>query len=149
MKKLNLPEFSYKLKKQGERFYIYDPIRRKYLLLSPEEWVRQHLLNYLMEHLGYPRGLITTETGLKYNGMLRRSDLLVHSQEGQPYLLAECKAPEVPLTNDVFRQISMYNQTLRAEVLLVSNGLQHFCCKLNPETNKWQFLPEIPAWKVY
>ncbi|MBW3545214.1 MAG: type I restriction enzyme HsdR N-terminal domain-containing protein [Bacteroidetes bacterium] len=146
MKKLNLPAFEYKLKKQGERLYIFDPVRRKYLLLTPEEWVRQHLLHYLLNDLGYPRGLLTTETGLRYNGMQRRSDLLVRDLQGQPYLLAECKAPEVPLTNEVFRQISVYNQTLQAPLLLVSNGMQHFCCKFNPELGKWDFLPEIPAW---
>lgn len=148
MKKLNLPAFDYKLKEQDKRLYIFDPVRRKYLILTPEEWVRQHLLHYLTEHLGYPRGLLTTETGLRYNGMQRRSDLLVRDVQGQAYLLAECKAPEVGLTNDVFRQISVYNQTLRAPLLLVSNGLQHFCCKFNGDLNKWEFLPQIPAWQV-
>lgn len=146
MKKLNLPAFDYKLKKQGERLYIFDPVRRKYLVLTPEEWVRQHLLHYLVAHLGYPKGLLTTETGLLYNGMQRRSDLLIRDVQGHPYLLAECKAPEVPLTNEVFRQISIYNQTLQASLLLVSNGMQHFCCKFNPQSNSWEFLPEIPSW---
>jgi hypothetical protein len=146
MKKLNLPAYDYKLKKQGERFYIFDPIRRKYLLLTPEEWVRQHLLHYLMEQLGYPRGLITTETGLRYNGMQRRSDLLVRDVQGHPYLLAECKAPEVALSEAVFRQVSAYNHILKAPLLLISNGLQHFCCRFEPEVGKWHFLPEIPPW---
>lgn len=146
MKKLNLPAFDYKLKNQAERLYIFDPIRRKYLVLTPEEWVRQHLLNYLTQHLGYPKGLVTTETGLRYNGMQRRSDLLVRDTQGQPYLLAECKAPEITLTNEVFRQISTYNQVLQARLLLVSNGLQHFCCKFNADLQKWEFLPQIPAW---
>lgn len=146
MKKLNLPAFDYKLKKQDDRLFIFDPIRRKYLVLTPEEWVRQHLLHYLVAYLGYPKGLLTTETGLKYNGMQRRSDLLVRDTQGRPYLLAECKAPEVPLSNEVFRQISVYNQTLQAPLLLVSNGMQHFCCKFNQGNNTWEFLPEIPNW---
>lgn len=146
MKKLNLPAFDYKVKKQGNRLYIFDPIRRKYLVLTPEEWVRQHLVNYLLCYLGYPKGLLTTETGLLYNGMQRRSDLLVRNKSGNPHLLAECKAPDVPINQQVFRQISAYNQTLQAPLLLLTNGLQHFCCVLEPESNNWRFLPQIPPW---
>lgn len=143
---LNLPAFDYKIKKQQDKLYIYDQIRRKYLLLTPEEWVRQHFVHFLCQELKYPKGLITTESGLKYNQLQRRTDIVVFNRQGQPQMIVECKAPEVSISQQVFNQIAVYNKILKANLLVVSNGLQHYCCQLDPVSGKWNFLPAIPAF---
>ncbi len=148
MIQLNLPAFDFKVKKQKEKLYIYDQIRRKYLLLTPEEWVRQHFVHYLCHELKYPRGLITTESGLKYNGMQRRTDIVVFNRQGNPYMIVECKAPGVSVSQQVFNQVAVYNKILKANLLVVSNGLQHFCCNYNETASQWDFLPEIPACSI-
>lgn len=144
MIQLNLPTFDFKVKKQKDKLYIYDQIRRKYLLLTPEEWVRQHFVHYLSQELKYPKGLITTESGLKYNGLQRRTDIVVFNRQGTPHLIVECKAPAVTISQQVFNQVAVYNKILKANLLVVSNGLQHFCCQYQVGTGSWQFLPGIP-----
>lgn len=146
MIQLNLPAFDYKIKKQQDKLYIYDQIRKKYLLLTPEEWVRQHFVHYLAHELKYPRGLITTEAGLKYNQLQRRTDIVVFDRRAKPYLIVECKAPGVSLSQKAFNQIAVYNKVLGANLLVVSNGLEHYCCRLNEETDSWEFLPGIPPF---
>lgn len=142
---LNLPAFDFKVKKQQDKLYIYDSIRKKYLLLTPEEWVRQHFVHFLVQELHYPRGLITTESGLKYNRQQRRTDIVVFNRQGNPHMIVECKAPAVSINQQAFNQVSVYNKVLKANLLVVSNGLQHYCCKLSEEEGKWAFLQEIPA----
>ena len=144
MIQLNLPTFDFKVKKQKDKLYIYDQIRRKYLLLTPEEWVRQHFIHYLCHELKYPKGLMTTESGLKYNGLQRRTDIVVFNRQGAPHLIVECKAPGVTITQHVFNQVAVYNKILKANLLVVSNGLQHFCCKYQEDNSHWEFLPGIP-----
>ncbi len=144
MIQLNLPAFEYKVKKQADKLYIYDAIRRKYLQLTPEEWVRQHFIHYLMGHLNYPRGLITTESGLKYNKLQRRTDIVVFNREARPYMIVECKAPTVPINQQVFNQIAVYNKVLQAQLLVVTNGLQHYCCAFHAQSQQWEFLPQVP-----
>lgn len=144
MIQLNLPAFAYKVKKQADKLYIYDSIRRKYLQLTPEEWVRQHFTHYLIDHLKYPRGLITTESGLKYNQLLRRTDIVVFDREARPFMIVECKAPTVTINQQVFNQISVYNKVLEAQLLVVSNGLHHYCCRFQAQSQRWEFLPQIP-----
>ena len=146
MIQLNLPAFEHKIKKEQDKLYIYDPIRRKYLLLSPEEWVRQHFVHYLIQELNYPRGLITTEAGLKYNQLQRRTDIVVFDRQGNPYLIVECKAPQVAISQKAFNQVAVYNKILKANLLVVSNGLQHYCCKFSKASEKWEFLPSIPPY---
>lgn len=148
MIQLNLPEFAYKVKKQADKPYIYDSIRRKYLLLTPEEWVRQHFTHYLIDHLNYPRGLITTESGLKYNKLQRRTDIVVFDRQAAPYMIVECKAPSVAINQQVFNQIAVYNKVLQARLLVVSNGLQHYCCRFQAAEQRWEFLPQIPACSI-
>ena len=145
MIQLNLPAFEHKIKKEQEKLYIYDSIRRKYLLLTPEEWVRQHFLHYLISELHYPKGLITTESGLKYHHLQRRTDIVVFDRQAKPYMIVECKAPSVKINQQVFNQIATYNKVLQANLLVISNGLQHFCCRLKTENQKWEFLPQIPS----
>lgn len=146
MIQLNLPAFEHKIKKQEDKLYIYDTIRRKYLLLTPEEWVRQHFIHYLSESLQYPRGLITTESGLKYNKLQRRTDIVVFDRKGKPFMIVECKAPTVAISQQVFNQVAVYNKVLKANLLVVSNGLQHYCCRLNLASGQWEFLPSIPPF---
>ena len=142
---LNLPAYNPTIKNQNGVFYVFDPVRRKYIQLSPEEWVRQHLINYLAQHLGYPIGLMQVEKGLKYNNLIRRSDLLIYNASNQsPLLLAECKAPEVALTEAVVQQIASYNYTVKAPILLITNGLQLICCSL--QQGKLSMLKQVPAY---
>lgn len=148
MIQLNLPAFEYKVKKQADKLYIYDTIRRKYLQLTPEEWVRQHFIHYLTGHLHYPRTLITTESGLKYNRLQRRTDIVVFDRQAAPYMIVECKAPTVSINQQVFNQIAVYNKVLQAQLLVVSNGLQHYCCRFQPEDQRWEFLPRVPSWTM-
>jgi hypothetical protein len=145
MIQLNLPAFRYKVKKQADKLYIYDAIRRKYLQLTPEEWVRQHFIHYLIDHLKYPRGLITTESGLKYNQLQRRTDIVVFNREARPFMIVECKAPTVAINQQVFNQIAVYNKVLEAQLLVVSNGVHHYCCRFQPQSQRWEFLPQIPG----
>jgi hypothetical protein len=116
------------------------------LILTPEEWVRQHLVHFLIQEKQFPKSLIQLEGGLKYNGLQKRSDILIYNQQGEKLLLAECKAPSVKITQDVFDQIARYNFVHRVQWLLVSNGMEHYCCKLDWEKESYQFLPELPLF---
>ena len=126
MQNLNLPTFDCKISEIDGKPHIFDVVRRKHLLITPEEWVRQHLLHWLMNEHAYPRTLIKIEGGLRYNKLAKRSDLIVYDHSGQPFLLVECKAPHIPLSEAVFAQAARYNATIKARYLLISNGLEHF-----------------------
>jgi type I site-specific restriction endonuclease len=123
---------------------IFDPMRRKFVRLTAEEWVRQHFLNYLTGHKGYPSSLIAVEASLAYNRLVKRSDILVHGPNGKPLLVVECKAPEVELTQAVFDQVALYNMSLMVGYVVVTNGLEHFACRINHENHNYSFLEEIP-----
>ena len=124
---------------------VFDPIRKKRIVLTPEETVRQNLIKYLTTQKGYPQSLISVEAPLKYAGACKRSDLLVYNNAGQPLMLIECKAPEVALTNKVFEQIAIYNLAIKAPYLLITNGVQTFCMKAN--TSPPHFLKELPEYE--
>lgn len=126
MQNLNLPTFDCKISEIDGKPHIFDVVRRKHLLITPEEWVRQHLLHWLMNEHAYPRTLIKIEGGLRYNKLAKRSDLIVYDHSGQPFLLVECKAPHIPLSEAVFAQAARYNAIIKARYLLISNGLEHF-----------------------
>ena len=143
---LNLPVYPLRLKDEAGLRWVFDEVRKKFLVLTPEEWVRQHLVHFLIQQKQFPKSLIQLEGGLKYNGLQKRSDILVFNQLGEKILLVECKAPSVKITQDVFDQIARYNFVHRVQWLLVSNGLEHFCCKLDWETESYQFLPELPLF---
>lgn len=143
---LNLPVYPLKLKDEAGQRFVFDELRKKFLVLTPEEWVRQHLVHFLIREKQFPKTLIQLEGGLNYNGMQKRSDILVFNTRGEKILLAECKAPSVKITQDTFDQIARYNFVHRVPWLLVSNGLEHYCCKLNWETESYQFLPELPLF---
>ncbi len=143
---LNLPVYPLRLKDEAGQRFVFDKVRKKFLILTPEEWVRQHLVHFLIREKQFPKSLIQLEGGLKYNGLQKRSDILVYGQQGEKLLLAECKAPSVKITQEVFDQIARYNFVHRVQWLLVSNGLEHYCCKLDWEKESYQFLPELPLF---
>ena len=145
MDALNLPPFDYKITKSGANSLIFDIIRRKHVVLTPEEWVRQHVVHYLINTLAYPKSLLSVERGADYNKLQKRSDLCVYNTAGKPHLLVECKATHIPITQEVIKQVSIYNQTLQAPYLVITNGLQHFCWHVNFETRQFLPLQEIPV----
>lgn len=144
MESLNLPAFDYKLKQIDEKLYIFDILRRKYIRLTPEEWVRQHIINLLISHYQYPKALIRCEGGLTLNKLQKRTDLLTFDREGKPFLLVECKAPHIPLNQSVFDQLARYNHVHQAPFLVVTNGLMHYCCQIDFTTETLQFLDDFP-----
>ena len=144
---LNFPAIDARTKSDGKRMLIFDSIRKKYVALTPEEWVRQHLIHYLIVEKNYSASLISVETPLKYARLNKRSDVLVNDRNGQPLMLAECKAPEVPVTQKVFEQIAIYNLTIQAPCLMVTNGLQHYCISAATESSPACFLDEVPVYE--
>ena len=146
MLQLNLPIFEPKLKKTDDELYIFDQIRKKYLILTPEEWVRQNFLNYLIYHKGYPLSLMENEAIIKLNNMTRRCDTVVYNNKLKPLVIVEYKRPDVTIDQQVFDQIVRYNIVLRVDYLIVSNGLEHFCCKMDYETQKYSFLRVVPEY---
>lgn len=144
MQKLNLPSYSFTISEQETGSYIFDIIRKKYVKLDPEEWVRQHFIHYLIQELHYSKTLISCESGLKYNSLLKRSDILVYDQHLSPYLLVECKAPAVSLNQQTLIQASMYNKTIKAPHIAITNGLQHFAFKIDVESGKSEQLNSFP-----
>jgi len=149
VKELNLPAYSVKFK-SGEdgKALIFDEIRKKYIVLTPEEWVRQHFVNYLVTEKSYPRGLLAVEVMFKMNKLVRRADILVYNNKGKPILIVECKAPEVSISGAVFDQIVSYNLKFRLKYIVVTNGLQHYACAIDLETGKWSFLDAIPEYDL-
>jgi hypothetical protein len=143
---LNLPPFDCKIKQVEGKPYIFDSLRRKYVRLSPEEWVRQHIVNLLLTHYAYPKALIRAEGGLILNQTQKRTDVVVFDRQGQPFLVVECKAPHIPLTQSVFDQIARYNHVHKAPYLVISNGLTHYCCGIDHTTADIQFLDDFPAF---
>jgi type I site-specific restriction endonuclease len=123
-------------------------VRKKYVALTPEEWVRQHMINYLVHSKNTPSSLIRVESGLKVHKLFRRADIITYSNSGQPLMIIECKAPGVKISQDTFDQAAMYNITLKVPILVVSNGLTHYCCRIDFNTKKYTFLREIPDYNT-
>ena len=144
--KLNLPSADLKIKLVGESMQVFDQVRKKYFILTPEEWVRQNFIVYLNIHKGYPLGLMKVEKKLLYNGMLNRADIILYNTNGEPNMIVECKSPEVNVNQQTFNQVSRYNSQLKVKFLVVTNGLKHFCCKINYNFNKIEFLNKIPFY---
>ncbi|CAN5513640.1 type I restriction enzyme HsdR N-terminal domain-containing protein [soil metagenome] len=146
MLNLNLPSYDPKVRRRNNKIEIFDPIRKKYILLTPEEWVRQHFVNYLVRHMHYPRSLIRMESGLKYNSLQKRSDILVYNRLGIPFMLVECKAAEVKLNQKVVEQIAVYNHIISAPYMVITNGITHYCYKKNQEDRSFEHLRDLPAF---
>ena len=143
---LNLPEYPIKVKEEAGKKVVFDEIRRQYVALTPEEWVRQHFVHFLIEHKGYSKSLMGNEVMVNLNNQKKRCDTVIYNNRLEPLMIIEYKAPDVKITQAVFNQISKYNMVLRVKYLIVSNGLQHFCCELNYETLNYQFIKEIPLF---
>ena len=147
MQSLNLPTYPFKIREAGDHIQIFDPLRKKYLVLNPEEWVRQHFLQYLVNEKKYPASLIRIETGLKYNRLQKRADILIHDILGNPHLLVECKSPTTKISQDTFDQVARYNMTFKVKYLVITNGMNHFCCVMNYDDNSYRYLKEIPFFE--
>jgi len=147
MIKLNLPTYNFKLKSKENKTLIFDKLRKKYMVLTPEEWVRQHFIHFLTEEKNYPTSLIAIEKQLTINNLKKRSDILVFNTDGKPEIIVECKAPSIKITQDTFDQIARYNLKLKANFLIVTNGLEHFYCKMDYKNETYIFLKEIPYYK--
>jgi hypothetical protein len=143
--KLNLPVHEQRIKTEDGRRFVFCQVRKKYLVLTPEEWVRQNLVSYLNQDLSYPLSLMKIEREVKGGNRLKRADLIICNSNGEPQMLIECKAPTEKLSKKTFFQVGRYNRELNAPLLMISNGLQHFCCKLIE--NEFQFLEAIPLYK--
>ena len=146
MNELNLPPYPIKVKEEGGRRTIFDFLRRRYVALTPEEWVRQHFVHYLVEHKGYPRGLLANEMELRVGEKRLRCDTILYNKALAPQMIIEYKAPDIEITQRVFDQITAYNFLLRVDYLIVSNGLRHYCCHIDHEQRSYEFLKEIPPY---
>jgi|TARA_B110000495_G_scaffold22272_1_gene15763 predicted type IV restriction endonuclease len=143
--KLNLPKFNFKNRLVDNTIQIFDEVRKGYFKLTPEEWVRQHVINYLAVYKNYPISLMQVERLIKYNNLNTRADLIVNDRDFNPIVLVECKAPNITIGKDAFDQIAKYNFSLKAKYLFVTNGLKHYCCSINYANGKTKFLKDIPA----
>jgi hypothetical protein len=143
---LNLPTFEYKLKKADGKVWIFDVIRKKFVVLTPEEWVRQHFVNYLIQHLRYPKSLIKIEGGLTFNQLQKRSDIVVFDRFAKPWMVIECKAPTLRLSEETLHQAAAYNSKLKAMYLTVTNGMMSLCSLTDWNDNKTVLLEEMPSF---
>ena len=143
---LNLPKAPLKLSRKDEVVFVWCEIRKKKLQLTPEEWVRQHVIHFLIQENNVPLGVIASEQAIQVNRLLRRCDLVVYNQSGKPIILVECKAPEVILTEKVVYQIAQYNSKLNVDYLLITNGIEHYYCYINRQTNAIEYLENLPNW---
>ena len=148
MNELNLPPYDVKVRGTREKPEIFDFLRRRYVALTPEEWVRQHFTHWLVEHKGYPKGLLGNEIALKCGDKTLRCDSVLYDKDLQPRMIIEYKAPTVSLTQRVLNQISDYNLLLHVDYLVVSNGLQHICCRMDYVNRQYDFLQEVPDYNV-
>lgn len=145
---LNLPPYPFKLTDDNGKLSIFDELRKKQIILTPEEWVRQHFVQYLIKDKGYPKGLIKLEGGLKLNGLAKRTDIVVFNPAGERILLVECKAPSVTISQATFDQAARYNMVHKVALMAISNGLQHYYCSIDHQTESYRFLEELPVYKA-
>ncbi len=146
MKKLNFPTYNFRFKSSENKVSIFDSIRKKFVILQPEEWVRQHCIQFLMHDKGYPKSLINVEKELVINSLKKRYDIVVFNPDGSIHLIVECKAPKISIKQDTFDQIARYNLELNATYLMVTNGLNHYYCQIDFENKRYQFLNHIPDY---
>ncbi len=147
MQTLNLPTYNFKLKNSQNKTLIFDKLRKKYVVLTPEEWVRQHFVHFLIDQKRYPETLIAIEKQLTINNLKKRTDILIFNSDGKPEVIIECKAPSIKISQKTFDQIARYNLQLKAEFLIVTNGLTHFYCKMDFKNKTYIFLKNLPDYK--
>jgi type I site-specific restriction endonuclease len=146
MWQLNLPEYIFRIKKQNDKLLIFDTQRKRYVVLTPEEWVRQNFIKFLIDEKKYPAAFLAIEKQLNYNGMKKRCDAILYNQNAQPILIIEFKAPNVSITQATFDQVAVYNAKLKVDFFIISNGIEHFCCKVDTINAKYDFFSEIPNY---
>lgn len=146
MQALNLPPVQLKIQQQGDKDYVFDPLRKQYVRLSPEEYVRQSFVSFLIEYKDYPQGLLANEVSIALGPVTRRCDTVLYDPLLKPQMIIEYKAPNVPVGQSTFDQIARYNASLQVPWLIVSNGLQHYCCLINKEKGDYSFLKDIPPY---
>ena len=146
MQQLQFSTFQFRFKNSENKTAIFDVIRKKFIILTPEEWVRQHVIHFLIEEKKYPKSLINVEKVLQVNGLRKRYDVVVYLADGSIYVLIECKAPEIKISQATFDQIAQYNMTLQAQYLMVTNGLNHYFCQMDFLEEKYQFLRDLPDY---
>ncbi len=146
MKKLNLPHYTFKFKEAEGKTFIFDSFRKKYVVLTAEEWVRQNFLTYMSEEKGYKPSLIVVEASLKYNRLKKRCDALIYNTKGERIMIIECKSPEIALSQNVFDQAVRYNYPLKVIYIVITNGLTHYCCEIDYGSGQYRFLETIPRY---
>lgn len=147
MEPLNLPTYFFSIKEENGKKYIFDEIRRRFVSLTPEEWVRQHIIRFLTEVKHYPKQLLSIEKAFTRNRLSKRYDLLIYSRSGIPVMIVECKAPVVEISQKVFDQATRYNETYKAPYLLITNGKKHYCCRVDLVHKNYKFLNDIPVYE--
>jgi hypothetical protein len=148
MTALNLPFYQFKTKLIKDKTYIFDPIRKKYILLTPEEWVRQNFVNYLQNEKKYPQSRVINEIQIELNGLKKRCDTLILNAELKPVMIIEYKAPTVEINQNTFDQAAVYNEKLKVKYLIISNGINHYCCQINLQSRRYNFLDHIPEYET-
>lgn len=148
MQQLNFPTYNFRFKNSENKTAIFDEIRKKFIILTPEEWVRQNVVQYLIQQKKYPKSLINVEKLLKINGLVKRYDVVVFNNDGSIFILVECKAPEIKISQQTFDQIARYNMTLNAEHLMVTNGHNHYFCQMDFENERYSFMRELPDYGI-
>mgnify|MGYP001983189651 FL=1 len=143
---LNFPKFDYRFKSTENKVSIFDIIRKKFVILQPEEWVRQHCVHYLITQRNYPKSLINVEKELTINGLKKRYDIVVFNPDGSIFLMVECKAPKITINQATFDQIARYNLKINAVYLMVTNGINHYYCQMDFEKEQYTFLHDIPSY---
>ncbi len=147
MQPLNFDRYTFRFKNSENKTAIFDEVRKKFVVLNPEEWVRQHVVRYLIQEKNYPKSLINVEKLLKVNGMVRRYDCVVFNSDGSIFILVECKAPNVAISQNTFDQIARYNMVLQSEYLMVTNGQSHYYCRMDYNDQKYVFLDDLPCYQ--
>ncbi|WP_108867162.1 type I restriction enzyme HsdR N-terminal domain-containing protein [Aquimarina aquimarini] len=147
MQKLNFPEYRFRFKNSENKVSIFDRIRKKFIILTPEEWVRQHTVHFLIDEKKYPESLINVEKLIKFNDLNKRYDIIIFNPDGSIFLIVECKSTRIKITQEVFDQIARYNLALNAEYLMITNGIDHYYCQMNYTEKKYTFLKDIPNHK--
>ncbi|WP_298420665.1 type I restriction enzyme HsdR N-terminal domain-containing protein [uncultured Kordia sp.] len=147
MEPLNFPKYTFRFKNRENKIYIFDAIRKKFVVLTPEEWVRQHTVQFLLQEKKYPISLMNVEKELIFNGLKKRYDVVIFNSDGSIFLVVECKRSTITINQKTFDQIAQYNMILEAEYLMVTNGLNHYYCTMDYEAKRYDFLREIPDYK--
>lgn len=146
LQKLNLPEYNFRFRQLESKAQIFDGFRKRYVALTPEEWVRQNFLMYLVTEKNYPSTLISVESALMLYSRRKRTDIVIYNNQGTALMIVECKAPQVPVDEKVFDQVVRYNMALQVRFMVLTNGINHFCCHIDYQNRSYRFLPEIPLF---